>query len=145
MCWIVLRKQKLFAFSIVSQHYDGSSIWTLLWLNGMWICIVEKVLILITEVGAGIKYWPMLITNQLYIFVEYWCFTSYGIRHFGQHWFWFWLFVHTSPHHYMNQCCLIENLTYRKKSQGNSKAKLYTYSFMKMHLKMSAKWHLFYT
>ena len=78
------------------------------------------------------KYWA--IWSGLNILPQHCLVMSYGIGSFSQHWFRQWLVSWLSPSHDLapSQCWLIIN-----SPLGNKKTK--TFSFKKMHLKMSAK------
>ena len=62
------------------------------------------------------------------------------------HWFRLWIFTWLVPIHYLNQCWNIVNLMLGDKLQQNliEEIEIYTYSYKKIHLKMSSwKWRPF--
>ena len=61
----------------------------------------------------------------------------------SRHWFRQWLVARSAPSHYLNQCWDIINWTLGKKLRSNLN-EIHTFSFQKMHLKMSSgKWRPF--
>ena len=66
----------------------------------------------------------------------------YGVKHFGQHWFRYWLVACAAPNHYPKQCCLIGPLRTNLSEifieiQTYLLKKMQTYLLKKIHVKMS--------
>ena len=71
---------------------------------------------------------------------------AYMLRWTNQHWFRLWLVAWSAPSHYLNQCWKIVNWNLRNREQTSVKSltKIHTFSFKKMHLKISSvKWRPF--